>query len=132
MQKELRPYYISRTIFSIAFGVLLYVTGSPLLHAVVLGGLILALFMWAPHSGRYSVHPEYGITAMRRDEWTQAVNDKAARNAFVVIMFLIAGASLYFGAAGAVSVSIGLFRIPLIIGALVYFASDLWMRKSQQ
>lgn len=83
MQKELRPYYISRTIFSIVFRVLLYATGNSLLHAILLGTALLALFVWALHSGRYSMHPEYGITAMRRDEWTQTIDDKAARNAFV-------------------------------------------------
>ena len=132
MQKELRPYYISRAIFSIAFGVLLYFTGSPLWQAILLGGTILGLFLWAPHSGRYSVHPEFGVTAMRRDEWTQAINDKAARNAFVAVMLLIGGAGTYFGALGAALVPAGLLRALLIAGAAVYFGSDVWMRKSQQ
>lgn len=132
MRKEMRPYYISRAILSIGFGALLYFTGSPLWQAVLLGAAILGLFLWAPHSGRYSVHPELGVNALRRDEWTQAVNDKAARNAFAAVMLLVGGAGLYFGAVGAALVPAGLLRALLIAGAAVYFGSDVWMRRNQQ
>jgi nitrogen fixation-related uncharacterized protein len=131
MTKNMMPYYLSRTILSIAFGVLLFVTGSSLWKAVLTGGLILALFLWAPHSGRYSVHPEFGITALRRDERTQLINDKAARNAFIVSMLTIGAIGAYVGLFGVINISIGVFVV-LIIGALTYFVSDLWLRKSQQ
>ena len=132
MNKNLLPYYISRTIFSIAFAGLFYATGSSLWGAVGLGVLLLALFLWAPHCGRYSVHPEYGVTALRRDERSQAINDKAARNAFVVIMLLIGGAGLYFGAAGVAAVSYSVLKALIIIGVLVYYASDIWLRAAQR
>ncbi len=132
MNKNMLPYYISRTIISVAFGVLLYVTGSPLWNAILMGGLILALFLWAPHSGRYSVHPEFGITALRRDEFTQVINDKAARNAFVVSMLAIAAIAIYSGSIGAINISIRFFKLVLIIGVLTYFASDLWLRRLHQ
>lgn len=132
MNSKMTPYYVSRTIFSVLFGALFFATGSPLWEAALIGGSILALFIWAPHSGRYSVHPEFGISALRRDEWTQAINDKAARNAFVAIMLLIGTASIYFGALGTASIPAVFMRGLLIIGTLVYFGSDLWMRKSKQ
>ena len=130
MNRYLLPYYLSRGVLSIAFGGLFWLTGSPLWEAALIGGLLLALFLWAPHSGRYSVHPEFGVTALRRDERTQVVNDKAARNAFVAVMLALAAASLYWGSAGAAVVSIGVLKILLIGGTLIYFASDLWFRKA--
>lgn len=125
MNKSMMPYYLSRTIFSAAFGLLLFVTGSSLWHAMLIGGLILVFFLWAPHSGRYSVHPEFGITALRRDERTQIINDKAARNAFIVSMLTITAIAVYFGSFGAINIYIGVLKIVLIIGALTYFVSDL-------
>ena len=111
---------------------MLFVTGSPLWNAILIGGLILVFFLWAPHGGRYSVHPEFGVTALRRDERIQTINDKAARNAFIISMLTIATIAVYFGSFGAINISIGVFKIVLITGALTYFVSDLWLRKSQQ
>jgi hypothetical protein len=132
MNKNMMPYYLSRIILSVAFGVLLFVTGLSLWKAVLSGGLILALFLWAPHSGRYSVHPEFGVTALRRDERTQVINDKAARNAFIVSMLTIGAIGVYFGFFSVINISISVFEIVLVIGALTYFVSDFWLRKSQQ
>jgi nitrogen fixation-related uncharacterized protein len=132
MTKNMMPYYLSRTILTAAFGLLLFVTGSPLWMVILISGLILAFFLWAPHSGRYSVHPELGVTALRRDERTQVINNKAARNAFVISMLAVGAITIYYGLLGAINISIGVFKIILIIGALTYFISDLWLRKSQQ
>lgn len=131
MDKNLMPYYFSRAIFSMIFGGIFFLSGSPLWEAALMGGLLLALFLWAPHCGRYAVHPEFGISALRRDERTQIINDKAARNAFVTIMLLIGATSIYFNMAAAAIPSV-LFRILIIIGVLVYYASDLWLRRFQQ
>ncbi|MBI4670185.1 MAG: hypothetical protein HY741_00760 [Chloroflexi bacterium] len=125
-------YYISRAVISAAFGALFAVTGSPWWTALLIGGLVFAFFLWAPHSGRYSVHPELGITALRRDERTQVINDKAARNAFVVSMLTLGGTAVYFGALALTNVPIAVLKLVIVIGALTYFASDLWLRRSQQ
>ena len=132
MNKNMRPYYLSRTIMSLAFAVLLFVTGLPLWNAMLMGGIILALFLWAPHSGRYSVHPEFGVTALRRDERTQAINDRAARNAFIVSMATIGAIAVFGGSVGANSISIGVFKLVPAIGALAYYVTDFWLRKSHQ
>lgn len=132
MNKNMLPYYISRAIFSIAFGGLFYVTGGSLWSSAGIGTVLLALFLWAPHCGRYAVHPEYGVTALRRDERSQVINDKAARNAFVVVMLLIGGASLYFGMAGVISISYTVLKALIIAGVLVYYASDIWLRMAQR
>jgi hypothetical protein len=124
------PYYLSRIILSAAFGLLLFITGSPFWMVILISGLILAYFLWAPHSGRYSVHPDLGVTALRRDERTQAINDKAARNAFIISMLTVGAIAIYFGLFGAINISISVLNIVLIIGVLTYFVSDLWLRKS--
>lgn len=126
------PYYLSRAIISVVVGVLLVATGSPVWQAILIAGFILAFFLYAPHSGRYSVHPELGVTALRRDERTQAINDKAARNAFIISMLILGGVVVYFSSFGVANVSISVFKLVLAIGALTYFVSDLWLRKSQQ
>lgn len=132
MTKHMLPYYLSRTILSLIIGSLLYFTGSILWKAILLSGLILALFFWAPHSGRYSVHPEFGMAALRRDEFTQVVNDKAARNAFIVIMLMVGGMVIYYGFFGAIDASLSVIKIIICLGALSYFVSDILLRKSQQ
>ena len=132
MDKKLMPYYLSRTALSIAFGFLLFVTGSPLLHSIIIGGLLIALFLYAPHSGRYSVHPEFVLTPLRRDEHTQTINNVAARNAFVVSMLVISAIVIYFGSFGAVNISISIIKMVVAIEALTYFISDFWLRKSHQ
>jgi hypothetical protein len=88
--------------------------------------------LWAPRSGRYAVHPELGVTALRRDERTQTINDQAARNAFVVSMLALGGIAVYFGAIALATVPVALIRWVLVIAALTYFASDVWLRRSQQ
>jgi fatty acid desaturase len=132
MTNHMFPYYLSRTILSAAVGLFLFITGSSIWTAILIGGLIYAFFLWAPHSGRYSVHPEFGFTALRRDERTQVVNDKAGRNAFIVSLLTICAMDIYFGLLGATHISIGVLKIVLAVGALSYFVSDLWLRKSQQ
>ncbi len=129
MAKNLLPYYLSRAVISVAFGLLLFVSGSPAWKAILIGGLILGLFLLAPISGRYSVHPELGITALRRDERTQVINDKAARNAFIFSMLAIGSIAVYSSLVGAMSISIEVLKIVIALGALIYFVSDLRMRK---
>jgi len=38
--------------------------------------------LWAPRSGRCALLPENGTTALRRDERSEAIAGRAARNAF--------------------------------------------------
>jgi heme A synthase len=123
-------YYVSRAAISAALGAVLALTGLEWWMAALLGAIVFAFFVWAPHSGRYAVHPELGITALRRDERTQGINDKAARNAFVVTMLAIAGIAIYFGSVAAVSVPIAMLKWTLVLGMLVYFVSDFVLRRA--
>jgi nitrogen fixation-related uncharacterized protein len=98
--------------------------------AVLVGLLVFVLFLWAPRSGRYAVHPELGVTALRRDERTQVINDKAARNGFVVTILMIAAIAAYFGAIAQTNVPILALHLSLVLGVLTYFFSDFWLRWS--
>jgi hypothetical protein len=69
------------------------------------------------------------VTALRRDDRTQAINDKAARNAFVASMLTIAASILYFGFGGGINIPIVVLKIVLGIGILTYYVSDLWLRR---
>ena len=123
-------YYISRAVISAASGVLLALTGLQWWMATLMGVIVFGLFLWAPRSGRYAVHPEFGVTALRRDERTQAINGKAARNAFIVTMLAIAGIAIYFGSIAPASVPVAMLQSMLILGALTYFVSDFFLRRS--
>ncbi len=126
----LSRYYLSRALISLAFGGLLALTGSPWWMAVLVGLLVFALFLWAPRSGRYAVHPELGVTALRRDERTQVINDKAARNGFVVTILAIAAIATYFGTIAQTDVPILALHLSLVLGVMTYFFSDFWLRRS--
>jgi len=126
----MRSYYISRTLISIAFGALFLLTGSPWWMGVLMGALALGFFLWAPRSGRYAVHPELGVTALRRDEHTQSINDRAARNAFVIMGLALAGVSIYFSAVSKADVPVALLNYTLILGVAVYFITDLVLRRA--
>jgi uncharacterized membrane protein len=128
--KGMTLYYLSRAAVSAAFGLLFALTGTAAWVAVLIGAGLFILFLLAPRSGRYAVHPELGVTALRRDERSQLINDKAGRNAFVVSMLVLAGLTLYFGATGVIPLA--MVKLVMASGILTYFLSDLWLRRAQQ
>ena len=125
----MKSYYVSRALISIAFGVL-FAADSTWWTGILVGTLAFAWFLLAPHIGRYSVHPEFGITALRRDERAQVINDKAARNAFIISMLALGGIIVYYKIFVLTSVPITVFKWLLIIGVLIYYISDFWLRKA--
>lgn len=127
---DLSRYYVSRGLLSLVFGSLFALTGSPWWIAVLAGLIVFGFFIWAPHSGRYAVHPKLGVTALRRDEYTQAINDKAARNGFIVATLALAIVSIYFGTITRTDVPVPILHVILVLAALAYFLSDFWIRRS--
>jgi hypothetical protein len=123
-------YYLSRALISAALGGLIAMTGSPWWTAALVGAATFALFLWAPVSGRYVVGPERGATALGRDERAQTIVGKASRNAFAVVMCLLGALVLYFGVINPGSVPVHVLNLVLFLGALAYFASDLWFRRT--
>lgn len=123
-------YYLSRALISAALGGLFALTGARWWVAALVSAITFASFLWAPHGGRYVVKPEEGATALRRDEYTQAITDKAARNGFVVAMLALGGIAIYFGTIAPSDVPVRVLSLLLALGALTYFASDLWLRRA--
>ncbi len=127
----MKAYYISRAILSILFSAVFLLAGSAWWIALLVGAVAFGWFLIAPHIGRYAVHPEYGPTALRRDERTQGINDKAARNAFVICMLAAAAVAIYYEVLAAGSVPVDVVKWLLVLGALAYYASDFWLRRVQ-
>lgn len=123
-------YYISRAIFSVLWGILFFLTGSPWWQSILAGVLVLAAFIWAPKSGRFTVRPEKGVFALQREERTQAITDKAARNTLVVTMLISAGMALYFGGRADGSVPVLWLNAMLLVGVITYWLSDLMLRRN--
>ena len=126
---RMSSYYLSRILISAALGGILALAGSPWWMSVSIGALALAFFVWAPRSGRYVVRPESGIAPLRRDERTQAINDRAARNAFVVAMLATAAAAIYFGLIARANVPVLVLNVTFALGLLTYFVSDAILRR---
>src|SRR5512138_1679174 len=93
----MKAYYVSRAVISVLFGLIAVMTGSEWWVGLLVTALAFGWFLLAPRIGRYSVHPEAGVTALRRDERSQVINDKAARNAFVATMLAVGGVLIYCG-----------------------------------
>lgn len=51
MDKRLLPYYLSRAAMAIAFGAIIYASGSPIWLAAAVSLALITLFLWAPRSG---------------------------------------------------------------------------------
>lgn len=129
MQRQMVRYYLSRALISAAFGGLLSLTGSQWWLAAFMGALTFGFFLWAPHSGRYAVHPERGVSALQQDERTRFINAVAGRNAFVGMMLALAAMIIYFGWVGSEMVPIWILSQVLVFGVAVYLVSDLLLRR---
>ena len=129
--RGMKAYYLSRLVLSLALGALFVITGSAWWMGVLIAGLAFVWFLVAPRLGRYAVHPELGASALRRDERSEAINAAAARNAFVVSMLAVGGLIIYHGALALDRVPLVALEALLVLGVLVYYASDFWLRRSQ-
>ncbi len=126
---NMRSYYVSRFAVAVGFGFLFYLVGGSWWQGVLAGGAAVAWFLWAPHSGRYQVTPELGVTALRRDERSQWINDAAGRNAFVGVMLAAGAIAVYVRSVGMAQVPIRALDWLLILGGLLYFGSDFLLRR---
>ncbi len=126
----MRAYYISRALLSVGFGVLFVLGGASWWVGILIAAVAFGWFLLAPRIGRYSVHPERGVTALQRDERSQMINDKAARNAFVICMLAVAGVALYHHSLALSSVPTAVLEGILVLGAAVYYISDFLLRRA--
>lgn len=126
---SLFPYYLSRVLISLVLGSLLTMSGLHWGIAVLVGAMALAFFLWAPQGGRYVLKSDQGVTPLRRDEYTQAVNNKSARSAFVVTLLALAGAAIYYNLIAPSDVPIAMLNLTCALGVLTYGVSDWWYRR---
>ncbi len=124
-------YYASRALVSLALGILFLTSGLPWWMAAASTAATFAFFLWAPRSGRYAVHPELGVTALRHDERTEAIRDRSAGIAFAAVMLMLGGIALHAGLAARAEVPVLLINLTLLLGILVYFILDTWQRRMQ-
>ena len=128
--KTMRNYYISRTIVALAFGALFILIGADWWVGLVAGLIALLGFLWAPRSGRYVRQVQAnGQLRLTHDENTRTIADKAARNGFVVSLITLAGLILYFWRNGAEAIPLSYAQIPLLLGILTFWLSDVLIRR---
>jgi hypothetical protein len=116
-------------MISAAFAALAALAGAPWWAAVLAGIVPFGLFVWAVRSGRYVVHPEHGVTALRSDEYTRAIRDRSTRYAFVAVMLALGGIALYYGLIAHGDVPVPFVGGVLFLGWTVYFLSDFVSRR---
>jgi hypothetical protein len=126
---NMMKYYVSRAAVTAVAVALLLLAGSSWWIAAVVGVLVLGFFLLAPRGGRYVVKAEHVVTALRRDERTQAVANKAARNGFVALMLAAAALAIYWGAIAETGVPAYVLYLLVALGWVVYFVSDFWLRR---
>jgi hypothetical protein len=126
---DMTKYYVSRGAVTAVVVALLLLAGSPWWMVTVVGVLVLGFFLLAPRSGRYALKAERGATALRRDEWTQAIVNKAGRNGFVALMLAAAAVAIYWGSVAKAGVPAFVLYLLVALGWVVYFASDVWLRR---
>ena len=126
----MKPYYVSRALVSAAFGALFVLAGSAAWIGALVGGLAFGWFLLAPHIGRYAVRPESGATALRHDERGEVIRDAAARNAFVLCALALAAVIVYARIQSLSSIPVAMLQWLLVLGALVYYASEFWLRRT--
>ena len=124
------PYIASRAVVAAVLAVALYFGGLPWWSAVLAGGLALAYFLWAHGSGRYVVREKGGAAPLRRDERSQTVADKSARNAFVVTVLAVAALTMVYGRVLEDSVPVSALVGVLGLAALTYALSDPFLRRA--
>jgi hypothetical protein len=122
-------YYVSRTLISLGLGGLFALLGAPWWLAALAGLLALAMFLYAPLSGRYTVQRENGVNPLGRDEFSQSVTAKAGRNAFVFLMIALGGILVFAQLTGRAAVPVSTLSVLLALGVVVFFVSDYAMRR---
>lgn len=122
-------YYVSRMVVTAIVVILLIVQKSPWWVVTAIGVVIFCLFLLAPRSGRYTVRPERGAGALRRDERGKALAQLSARNGFVAVMVGLAAVGVAYGVLLDRAVPAAALGLLVALGWAAYFASDLWLRR---
>jgi len=125
----MKKYYISRGFLSLIMGVIVYLISTSVWIAALSAVSVFVVFVLLSRSGRYKVKPEKGVAALQRDEWTQGINEKAGRNAWVIVAVMGSLTVLYYSVISPGDVPVFILGILLLLGLLTYYVSDFWLRR---
>lgn len=123
-------YILTRTLIAVALG---FLVGWKTYwwSGILVGAAALAFFIWAPGSGRYRVQADGGAAPLRLDERTRELRNRAARDAFVVLLLATSILLLYYGLIVPSSIPVQMLMIAWGLGGLTYFVSDALQRQGQ-
>jgi len=110
-------------------GVLVYLISTSVWIGALSALIVFTTFVLLSRSGRYKLNPERGVFALQRDEWTRNINDKAGRNAWVIVAVAGSLVILYYSLISPGDVPVFILGILLFSGMLAYYVSDFWLRK---
>jgi len=87
MIKELMPYYISRLLFAILFGLLTYFSMNNIWFSLLICLLMFSGFIWYAHNGRYIIDTSKPLTPLRRDDRGKSIRDRSLVMAVLLSSF---------------------------------------------
>lgn len=125
-------YYVSRLAIAAILGGVLGLSGLQWWLSAAVAALVLLFFLIAPKSGRYVVRRQGGSTPLRRDERTQAIVDKAARNAFITTMLALGGLVVIYGSFLCRPVPSSALGSVLALAFCTYALSEVRLRYSSR
>jgi len=114
MKKEYLPYYLSRTLFSVAFSILIFGLSW---MAGIFAILLIGLFTLYLHSGWFEINLDNPLTPLRRDSRGKEIQRKALIAALACGLFFFV-VSPYITNDNISSES---GYLSLLIGVAVYF-----------
>jgi hypothetical protein len=123
-------YYLSRALISLAFGCVFLLAGASWWLAPIVAAVTFGFFLWAPLSGRYVVDEESGAGLLRRDERSEAISGQAARCGWGAIILSLGVVIIYYGLVSESDVPVAVLSLVLVVGSVVYWATDLWLRRT--
>jgi hypothetical protein len=129
MKGSLRGYYLTRGLLVLGWMLLMWMLEAK--REIILAGsvLMLFLFLWLPHTGRYLVDVSKPFLPLRRDERERAISLRAASYAFATLATLLAVAVLCAGLRAQDSLSLDTVSAILAVGMIVWFVGSLWLRR---
>ncbi|MCX6093628.1 MAG: hypothetical protein NTY63_02235 [Candidatus Bipolaricaulota bacterium] len=123
-------YVVLRTALVAVLGTALYAGGLPWWAAVLASVVALLFFLVASRSGRYVVESGGGVAPLRRDERSQTIRDRAARNAFILTILGVAGLTIAYGRVLETPVPVAALSGVLGLAVITYIVSDVCLRRS--
>jgi|GEM_PF-1305908 len=129
MKRDLRWYYATRGLLILAW-IGLMVLLKARTEIILFGALVMIiLYLWLPHSGRYVIRTDKPLSPLQRDERERTISFRATAYAFSVLLVLLAAAVIGAGLRGQNTLSIELVSTIIALGMIIQLAANLWLRR---